>query len=406
MILCINGKKVGGLTEIDLEVELDLCGPEVIIIVAKYNSTTRVKETESWPKIGRDNLHWHDIRSTVNQSEHYQIALRQECDEMKKDIDVDIDDDISIDKLSQSSVSHTKPESLYENEIENNPYNPLQVKLRHLPDEQNENSKYDKNAKSTDNPILSTRKNYSSEGSMKGVSRSSYSDSQNDLTTNPIAPNESDICKLSDDHGVTKVKQNDVADSFEEESKDWEDDENPWLGCVCGVTHDESVRVFWIQCDSCDAWFNCSPYCIGFHEKDAEKRGQWLCNECSPVIEASLTPLKTNVGTKELTSTETFCTPQIVNRNRQQKKPPLSVGTIIQVADRTWIGSNKPGGAAKILGVIPDKDDPTEMLYNVQYILESRKEYNIESSHITMNPDIIPDFSSPAGSTRNSRGKD
>lgn len=30
---------------------------------------------------------------------------------------------------------------------------------------------------------------------------------------------------------------------------EWEDDENPWLGCICGKTHERPIPVFWIQCD-------------------------------------------------------------------------------------------------------------------------------------------------------------
>ena len=55
---------VGGMTELDLEVELDLCGKEVILIVAKAKSSARNKILQrqeqrqcdgAWRRLSR---HW------------------------------------------------------------------------------------------------------------------------------------------------------------------------------------------------------------------------------------------------------------------------------------------------------------------------------------------------------------
>lgn len=54
---------------------------------------------------------------------------------------------------------------------------------------------------------------------------------------------------------------------------EWEEDENSWLGCVYGGTHEEPTPVFWIQCDTCDAWYNCDPKCVGF--KINKKPSNW-----------------------------------------------------------------------------------------------------------------------------------
>ena len=81
--------------------------------------------------------------------------------------------------------------------------------------------------------------------------------------------------------------------------------------------------------------------------------------------------------------------------------PIYTEGTIVEVLDRTWVGSNKPGGVAKILASHKEDDD---ILYDVQYVLESRKEVFVESKFISINEDVLPDFSSPAGSTRTTRG--
>ena len=61
-------------------------------------------------------------------------------------------------------------------------------------------------------------------------------------------------------------------------------DENPWLGCVCGRTHPLPIKVFWIQCEECDAWYNVAEDCIGFDEKAAEGIDEWRCWSCDPPV--------------------------------------------------------------------------------------------------------------------------
>ena len=63
-----------------------------------------------------------------------------------------------------------------------------------------------------------------------------------------------------------------------------EDDENPWLGCVCGKTHPHPIKVFWIQCEGCDAWYNVAQECVGFDANVAEKLEDWCCWTCDPPV--------------------------------------------------------------------------------------------------------------------------
>ena len=70
-----------------------------------------------------------------------------------------------------------------------------------------------------------------------------------------------------------------IDDATETEKKDWfdddsssssiadddcegDDDENPWLGCVCGKTHPRPIKVFWVQCEICEAWYNVAEECL------------------------------------------------------------------------------------------------------------------------------------------------
>ena len=70
--------------------------------------------------------------------------------------------------------------------------------------------------------------------------------------------------------------------SEEEEKEEAEDDDNPWLGCVCGRTHPPPIKVFWIQCGSCDAWHNVAEDCVCFSEEEADKLDEWFCWSCKP----------------------------------------------------------------------------------------------------------------------------
>jgi len=55
---------------------------------------------------------------------------------------------------------------------------------------------------------------------------------------------------------------------------------NPCAGCVCGEIHESPIAVFWIQCDSCDCWYNVSPACVGFDKEAAESIKRWTCHAC------------------------------------------------------------------------------------------------------------------------------
>jgi hypothetical protein len=63
-----------------------------------------------------------------------------------------------------------------------------------------------------------------------------------------------------------------------------EDDDNPWLGCVCGRTHPFPIEVFWIQCGACDAWHNVAADCVGFTEEEADSMSEWCCWSCHPPV--------------------------------------------------------------------------------------------------------------------------
>lgn len=91
----------------------------------------------------------------------------------------------------------------------------------------------------------------------------------------PVSRYQKQLEELSNDG--SDVSSGDDCDAFD-------DDENPWLGCVCGKSHPNPIKVFWIQCESCDAWYNVAEKCVGFNEEAAGTIDKWCCWACNPPV--------------------------------------------------------------------------------------------------------------------------
>lgn len=348
MILCINGKqgtlihpylihlivllysnplnfigKVGGMTELELAVELDICGQDVIIIVAPCRLPNNHKDnpqTNKWSSVDPSkSLQWCDIGNSPAYSTK---------DDMTSDFE--IKEDLFLSRFSGVSISKT--------------------------------CSYD----------------------TQNVDRSRKS-STHAMLTKDISPKP----------GNRSISSN------ENNQDDWSNDENPWLGCICGETHEKPESVFWIQCDSCDAWYNCAPKCIGFSEDEAQQKDDWQCPECLQSNEVSPTKTHRELDQSDLNINVTP-NQKDINKIQNDSNNCFSVGTVVEIEDRTWVGSNKPGGVAKI---IASRKKDGELFYDVHYILESRKEFNIEAEFIKFNENVSPGFSSPANGTRLSRSR-
>ncbi len=73
--------------------------------------------------------------------------------------------------------------------------------------------------------------------------------------------------------------------SIADDDCEGDDDENPWLGCVCGKTHPSPIKVFWVQCEICEAWYNVAEECVGFDGRTAKKMDKWCCWACDPPVD-------------------------------------------------------------------------------------------------------------------------
>ena len=78
------------------------------------------------------------------------------------------------------------------------------------------------------------------------------------------------------------------SDNDNDDNQQWKDgngEDDPWLGCVCGQTHPRPIKVFWVQCEGCDAWYNVAEECVGFDADAAEDLDEWRCWACDPPVE-------------------------------------------------------------------------------------------------------------------------
>lgn len=184
--------------------------------------------------------------------------------------------------------------------------------------------------------------------------------------------------------------------SSDGEEPEWDDDSNPWLGCICGDTHESPTPVFWVQCDSCDAWYNCSSACVGFSKQEATKRNDWECPGCAP-FDADAVP-------KKYSSIDMITPARAKSAHEYEElgheKEPIPIGTIVDVEDRTWSGSYKYGGVAKVCGF----NVGDGIFYDVRYVLDNRVETNLDSKYVSVNLALMTDFASPR-STRSTERK-
>lgn len=64
----------------------------------------------------------------------------------------------------------------------------------------------------------------------------------------------------------------------------------------------------------------------------------------------------------------------------------LSVGTVVDVQPRTWVGINQPGGVAKIIQV--HTEGGGIVTYDVQYVLDRRKEKKVDAVFVKLQEEI------------------
>eukprot|EP00980_Cylindrotheca_fusiformis_P006715 scaffold1398_cov116-Cylindrotheca_fusiformis.AAC.32 len=252
MILSINGKLVGGMTEDGVEIELATCGPSLLLVVSRYkhaslvqrkfvnverrmlraiDSAARDDRVLGWTEIGNaktDPLDSNDEESSTSpppgmQQHRRDIAIRSGAAVQR-----------GVQQDDQESVSDVIGESRMENESANS-----------ISSEAGPQTLEQDNNFGIQNSTL--------DGSDSGRARQS----------------------------------NDLSNQYPDD--DCTQDQNAWNGCVCGKLHtktDGSDGIFWIQCESCQSWYDVSQNCVGFDMEQAKQTENWTCWAC-PSIAAS-----------------------------------------------------------------------------------------------------------------------
>jgi hypothetical protein len=225
MILTINGKSTSGMSLIEFDLELEMPSPRLLLTVSRYKSREQVLE-----------------RIATNEQELYQkLETKSKQDHLLGWVDVaggletyqtprkNFDSDVMVTETDNTS----RP-----------PYSPP------------EGRSFSLTAQSTTTPRHSNL----------ALPLASL---DNRTVAFGSSPENSESGSVGESVGSSVSKN------------DWSDDKNACVGCVCGAIHKKS-DVFWIQCESCDTWYNVAVRCVGFSQEEA-KRIDWQCPGCAPV---------------------------------------------------------------------------------------------------------------------------
>lgn len=317
-------REVGGMTELDLSVELEVSRSWISLTVAKYSRD--LKESNK-------SLNWRSIDDAIEfEAKEPQSSTQYLNRDVASAFSNILNDDKPRDFFSQEKSDTQLPHELFENNsaLSNNHNNysavvsPMVILGTKIQEIDNRNRKPDDNKETDTDPSTSSK-----------------------------------------------------YDKFDSDS---DSDENPWLPCICGADHlSQQESLFWIQCDECDAWFKCSPSCVGFSEDDAEKVDKWICADCStaPIAGVNQKDSGAKKSIYEYSKTE-IATPMKENISMNH---PFTVATLVQVDDRSWMpGRYLGGGTAKILSY---KTENEEYLYDVQYV-HGGKESDVEAKYVSL----------------------
>lgn len=228
MILSVNGTSIGGMTELGLSVELDVCGRELELVVARY----RDPEGAAQQLVALEQREWASFDNAV------------------------------VNKRRLSWFEMNSPDAK------------PSTRLRML--EENDFS-----------PFALRGNNRDSLGTFGSpqVGQASLQNQprvQQQLTPSRLSlASPGSLASRRTEQGSQKSAG---MRSRSGDSKVYDDDDEAWLGCVCGEIHDEPVRVFWIQCDDCRSWYNVAPICVGFKELEASSIGTWVCRACGDSV--------------------------------------------------------------------------------------------------------------------------
>ena len=324
LLVAVNGKSVGGMTETGLGIELDQSGPDLILVVSRYkfaaeiqNSTAQAEQSylkEVDTAINDDRrLSWTDIcggNSEVEATASFTTNADRTSTEKERKLaesgqSLEGSSDIAKNKKSRgesiapdaddkdtNSPRSTSRAGCEEREI----LGQLLLSLSPPPSNGGGRPEWSKvhdegtEAKvrpgALENLAASENASHSDLDQQSEIESDRIDDHQDSSDIDEELPQLDNASPLR-----FQRMENSVAESSDLETELFEaaseglldgdeDDGNAWCGCVCGALHSEMVPVFWIQCDCCLSWFNVSGDCVGFSEAAAKYVEAWLCWGC------------------------------------------------------------------------------------------------------------------------------
>jgi hypothetical protein len=353
MIVAVKGKRVGGLTATDLEIELEAGGAELILLISRHknsdNDARRAHLTEQrylsaldrdvnndrllqWIDIGasspprkerRDSPNRRGQRNTLHskssdlwneQGSAYELGSKGvDRDELKlkskkriPDSIGDSEDDSSLDRIlkprraTQSDdypVQHASAPRRYT--PTNSSGQPLIRNMDLLGSHNINNCCADSADHAGSDEGLSLRSERQT-GSNKATSSTEttihkVATARFDQSTRDEESILNSVPTSQAEKELQEAALSDAGSDTETLEPEWEDDGNAWCGCVCGETHTQETNVFWIQCDGCGSWYNVHSVCVGFDKTKAINMERWICWGCEEADSSSAKDLEASI---------------------------------------------------------------------------------------------------------------
>lgn len=352
MILAVNGKSVGSMTTVDLDIELATSGFELSLYVARYKPTS--------------------------------IAKRAQLEEEAKlfaTVDAAIHDKARLD-WTDVGDSLTSPDMKYVAQTAVTPWSPgknlpspavAALPRSHSTSDLRAPADYDCLPGSPlIDPVPEIEIFATSTGCIEKPNADEISSKSPSERSQPPAV-------------AGKVPSDILAKNSDPDEN--EDDGNAWYGCVCEKIHPVRDPVFWIQCEGCQSWYNVYHGCIGFSESQAQVLA-WNCPFCcssshgkSETQEYEWTGQLSGFHAPEDDDDATMAVVPVAKVPRRPTtastlKNPVDQahavvfqpGQLVYVQKHSWPGVDNPEGAARVLQEY--KDDDSNQMYDVKYVVE------------------------------------
>lgn len=283
MLVAVNGKLVGGMSEEGLSLELEMCGPVLVLVVARCKSVASPEQ-----RLAAEQEAFHDIDRATN-------------DELNLDW---IDVGLSRNEIPQR---HEQEQASVEDDGGSVP------------------SVLPTNKTTSEDRLVASPLSDKRGGT--GSRSAGFPAKIPSVTSSKPMPDQSTRVKRSlspPASPATSITSKPLSAS--------EDDGNAWFGCVCGEIHKNPVPVFWVQCDHCGSWYNVANECVRLSEREVERMPSWRCWGCPPeeskakdppTAEADATTAETGTGTKPESLPRSVCAEdELPDKYIKPSKPP------------------------------------------------------------------------------------